>query len=436
MTNLEGRVILRRRAVRTAARRRAATSTSWPGWPSGWATASKFRLRLDGGGVRRVPPGDRRRARRLQRHHLRPDRREDGVFWPCPAEDHPGTPRLFAERFAFPDGQARFHAVGTARPPRCRTPSTRSTSPPAATRSTTTPAPRPAGWRRWRRRGPSRGCRFTRGWRRGCGVADGERLLVESRRGGVTFAVEVTPDIRPDTLFAPFHWGGEPREPAHQPGARPDQPDARVQGLRGARARAAGAEEAALVSARKRRLAIIGNGMATCRLLDELERRGGFERYEIDVFGEERGGAYNRILLSKVLAGDEPDAIITKPPAWYADARRPPARRRRGAAPRHRPPSGSRPPTAATPPLRRGRARHRQPAARAAAGGDDRRGRRPARRASSCTGRWTTACAMRGARPAGRRGGGARRRPARAGGGQGAERRRACTSRSSTRRGP
>src|SRR5262249_248606 len=45
--------------------------------------------------------------------------REMGVFWPCPSEDHPGTPRLFEEgswnpvakgqgRFWFPDGRARF----------------------------------------------------------------------------------------------------------------------------------------------------------------------------------------------------------------------------------------------------------------------------------------------------------------------------------------
>jgi nitrite reductase (NADH) large subunit len=73
------------------------------------------------------------------------------------------------------------------------------------------------------------------------------------------------------------------------------------------------------VSARKRRLAIIGNGMAACRLLDELQSRGGFDRYDITVFGDERGGAYNRVLLSKVLAGDVPDAIVTKPPAWFAE---------------------------------------------------------------------------------------------------------------------
>lgn len=73
-----------------------------------------------------------------------------------------------------------------------------------------------------------------------------------------------------------------------------------------------------MTGARRRRLAIIGNGMATCRLLDELIERGASARYEITVFGEERGGAYNRILLSKVLGGGDADAIVTKPPGWYA----------------------------------------------------------------------------------------------------------------------
>ena len=33
--------------------------------------------------------------------------------------------------------------------------------------------------------------------------------MVESRRGAIAFRVSVTPEIRPDTLFAPFHWGGK-----------------------------------------------------------------------------------------------------------------------------------------------------------------------------------------------------------------------------------
>jgi nitrite reductase (NADH) large subunit len=70
---------------------------------------------------------------------------------------------------------------------------------------------------------------------------------------------------------------------------------------------------------RRKKLAIVGNGMATCRLLDELVRRDGARLYEITVFGEERGGAYNRILLGKVLAGGSPDSIVTKTPEWYYD---------------------------------------------------------------------------------------------------------------------
>jgi hypothetical protein len=59
----------------------------------------------------------------------------------------------------------------------------------------------------------------------------------------------------------------------------------------------------------KKKLAIIGNGMGTCRLLDELVARGAAFQYEITVFGEEQGGAYNRIMLGKVLA-----ARVVRPP--------------------------------------------------------------------------------------------------------------------------
>lgn len=69
----------------------------------------------------------------------------------------------------------------------------------------------------------------------------------------------------------------------------------------------------------RRRLAIIGNGMATCRLLDELERRDGFCQFDVSVFGEEPLGSYNRILLNRVLQGGDVSEITTKPQEWYAD---------------------------------------------------------------------------------------------------------------------
>ncbi len=59
----------------------------------------------------------------------------------------------------------------------------------------------------------------------------------------------------------------------------------------------------------KKHLAIIGNGMAGARLLQELLRRDALRRYTISVFGEEPGHAYNRMLLSRVLGGDDPDSI-------------------------------------------------------------------------------------------------------------------------------
>jgi nitrite reductase (NADH) large subunit len=67
----------------------------------------------------------------------------------------------------------------------------------------------------------------------------------------------------------------------------------------------------------RKHLAIVGNGMGTCRLLDELVLRGAAGRYDVTVFGEEKGGAYNRIMLGRVLAGEAPDAIVTKPVSWY-----------------------------------------------------------------------------------------------------------------------
>lgn len=69
----------------------------------------------------------------------------------------------------------------------------------------------------------------------------------------------------------------------------------------------------------RRDLAIVGNGMAANRLLDDLIQRGASTRYRIKVFGEEPGGSYNRVQLSKVLGGAESHAILMKPMGWYAD---------------------------------------------------------------------------------------------------------------------
>lgn len=69
----------------------------------------------------------------------------------------------------------------------------------------------------------------------------------------------------------------------------------------------------------KKKLAIIGNGMATCRLLDDLIRRDGLSLFDIVVFGEESHGGYNRILLSRILSGASSEEIVLKPHNWYAE---------------------------------------------------------------------------------------------------------------------
>jgi nitrite reductase (NADH) large subunit len=69
----------------------------------------------------------------------------------------------------------------------------------------------------------------------------------------------------------------------------------------------------------RKKLGVIGNGMATGRLLDELARRDGLSRFEVTVFGEEAHGCYNRILLNRVLLGGAVDDITLKPTAWYAE---------------------------------------------------------------------------------------------------------------------
>ena len=67
----------------------------------------------------------------------------------------------------------------------------------------------------------------------------------------------------------------------------------------------------------KRRLVVIGNGMAGARLVDDVLVRGGSD-FDVTVVGDERHGNYNRILLSSVLAGTHhPQDIFINPLEWY-----------------------------------------------------------------------------------------------------------------------
>ena len=74
------------------------------------------------------------------------------------------------------------------------------------------------------------------------GIADGDWVTVETRRGNCTLRAPVVTTIRPDTVFIPYHWAGpQERQPADDRRAGPDLEDPRVQGVRGAGAQGGGA---------------------------------------------------------------------------------------------------------------------------------------------------------------------------------------------------
>lgn len=66
-------------------------------------------------------------------------------------------------------------------------------------------------------------------------------------------------------------------------------------------------------------LVIVGNGMAAARLVEELAKRA-LGRHAIAVIGDEPRLAYNRVLLSSVLAGEaSSQEIELKPSGWWRD---------------------------------------------------------------------------------------------------------------------
>ena len=66
-------------------------------------------------------------------------------------------------------------------------------------------------------------------------------------------------------------------------------------------------------------LVIVGNGMAAARLVDELATAA-LGRYAVAVIGDEPRLAYNRVLLSSVLAGETAShEIELRPAAWWRD---------------------------------------------------------------------------------------------------------------------
>ncbi|MFE1935251.1 molybdopterin oxidoreductase family protein [Streptomyces sp. NPDC059474] len=230
MTNLEGRVILRRAALTPPPGVRTdlwvlsglAARLGWEkGFPADPEEVFEELRRASAGG-----PADYSGItyRRIEE--------EDGVFWPCPerAEEtgrtdaegthpegaekvgpHPGTPRLFLDRFATDDGRARFAPVShrpAAEEPDAAYPVLLTTGRVLAQYQSGAQTRRVA---ELNEAAPGPYVQLHPLLAERLGAAEGVPIAVVSRRGRAVAPARISRDIRPDTVFMPFHWAGPGR---------------------------------------------------------------------------------------------------------------------------------------------------------------------------------------------------------------------------------
>jgi assimilatory nitrate reductase catalytic subunit len=209
MTNLEGRVILRQRALNAPAGVRTdieslAAIAGRLGYarffPSEPAAVFEELRRATAGGVADYSGITWEKIRRL-----------DGVFWPCPSEEHPGTPRLFMDRFATEDGRARFHPVAfqhSMEEPDDEYPLYLTTGRIMAQYQSGTQTRRIAALMT---AAPGAFVQIHPSMARTYGITDGDQVSLTTRRGSALMTAQLTSSIRMDTLFVPFHFGGKGR---------------------------------------------------------------------------------------------------------------------------------------------------------------------------------------------------------------------------------
>ncbi|MBV9451337.1 MAG: molybdopterin oxidoreductase family protein [Streptosporangiaceae bacterium] len=206
MTNLEGRVLLRRRAappppgvwtdleVISALAGRLGAAGDWD--PAPERVFAELRLASAGGPADYSGISYERIAS------------EDGVFWPCPSPGHPGTPRMFLDGFATPDGRARFYPAEhrpaaedlDAAYPVYLTTGRLLQHYQSGAQTRRVPDLREAQ--------PEPFVEVHPDLASACSLEDGELVRVVSRRGAAIGRVRITESIRADTVFMPFHWGG------------------------------------------------------------------------------------------------------------------------------------------------------------------------------------------------------------------------------------
>ncbi len=142
----------------------------------------------------------------LSYDRLRDD--DQPLYWPVPTADHPGTPRLFAERFHTPDSRAKMVPVEHA-------PLSDDLRPEAPIYLLTGRVLQHYQSGAQTRRVPDLVKASPAGFVQihphladRLGLAEGDPCQVTSTRGSFTAATQISSLLRPDTVFAPFHFSG------------------------------------------------------------------------------------------------------------------------------------------------------------------------------------------------------------------------------------
>ncbi|ADJ42936.1 nitrate reductase catalytic subunit [Amycolatopsis mediterranei S699] len=210
LTNLEGRVLLRRKAL-----------TPPPGVRSDLDVLNGLALRL-GQPENRFPADAETVFEELRiaskggiadYSGVSYDRLRAGeaLHWPVPADDHPGTPRMFLESFAHPDGRARFVPVehtGPAELPDDEFP-LQATTGRVLQHYQSGAQTRLIG--ELNDVVPEVFVEVHPDTAKRAGLEEGDRAVVRSRRGETVARVRFTQSLKPDLIFLPFHFPGEQR---------------------------------------------------------------------------------------------------------------------------------------------------------------------------------------------------------------------------------
>ncbi|TDW70013.1 molybdopterin oxidoreductase family protein [Kribbella pratensis] len=130
------------------------------------------------------------------------------LFWPVPHEGHPGTPRLFADGFPTPDGRARVVAVDhrpvaddlNAESPLYLVTGRLLQHYQSGAQTRRVPELAEAEPEVFAELHPRVAAQL--------GIGDGRPVRLRTARGSMVLPARVTTDVRPDTVFVPFHFGG------------------------------------------------------------------------------------------------------------------------------------------------------------------------------------------------------------------------------------